>query len=259
MARNRRPVKSKAIAVLLAFFGGFIGAHRYYLGETGAGIFYTMLFMFTGAMRLPITTIIGIFDAFRLLMMSPRQFDRMYNSKREDGLQRRRTQNKSQRELYEMRKRQQSQRGVTRVNPYKNTGVKKYKEYDIEGAIYDFNKGLEIEPKDVSLHFNLACAYSMEEEKDKALYHLDQAIKNGFKDEEKIKTHDDLAFLRIQPEFEKYQANGYQLKGSINVKEPNLLEDDILLSQLNKLGELRNKGLLSEEEFLLEKKKLMRK
>ena len=254
-----RRVKSKFVAIMAAVFGGWFGAHRFYLGEGGAGIFYIMLFMFTRFIGLPVTFMLGLFDAFRLLMMSPRQFDRLYNSGREDGLQRRRQQGRTQKDLYEERKRQSSQRGVKRVNPYKNTGVNKYKEYDIEGAIEDFQKGLKIEPNDVSLHFNLACGYSMQEEKDKSLYHLNKAIQNGYKDLEKIKTHDDLAFLRVQPEFEKFEANGFRMEGKINVKEDNLLEDDLLLSQLNKLAELRNKGLLSEDEFAIEKNKLMRR
>lgn len=255
-----RKVKSKLLAILYAVFGGWFGLHRFYLGEGGAGFFYVMLLFFTfGIFKTPITMFLGIFDAFRLLMMSPRQFDRLYNSGREEGLQRQRRQGRTQKDLYEERKRQSSQRGVKRVNPYKNTGVNKYKEYDIEGAIEDFEKGLKIEPNDVSLHFNLACGYSMQEEKDKSLYHLNKAIRNGYKDVEKIKTHDDLAFLRVQPEFEKFEANGYKMDGRINVKEDNLLEDDLLLSQLNKLAELRNKGLLSEEEFAREKNKLMRR
>ena len=258
MAKRRR-VKSKAIAILLAVFGGSFGLHRFYLGETGAGIFYIMLMVFTGAMQMPITGILGFFDAFRMLMMSPRQFDRRYNSGSEDGLQRRRTTGRTQKDLYTERKRQSTQKNIKRVNPYKKTGVTKYKEYDIEGAISDFEKGLKIEPNDVSLHFNLACGYSMQEEKDKALYHLNLAIRNGYKDLDKIKTHDDLAFLRVQAEFEKFEANGYKMDGRVNVKEKNLLEDDLLLSQLNKLAELRNKGLLSEVEFDREKNKLMRK
>lgn len=256
---GRRKVKSKAIAILMAVFGGSFGLHRFYLGETGAGIFYIMLMIFTGAMQMPITGILGIFDAFRMLMMSPRQFDRKYNSGHEDGLQRRRTTGRSQKDLYTERKRQSTQKSIKRVNPYKSTGVNKYKEYDIEGAISDFQKGLKIDPNDISLHFNLACGYSMQEEKDKALHHLNMAIRNGYKDVEKISTHDDLAFLRIQPEFEKFKANGYKMDGKVNVNEKNLLEDDLLLSQLNKLAELRNKGLLSEEEFSREKTKLMRR
>ena len=258
--RRRRNVKSKWVAILLALFGGSIGLHRFYLGDGGGGIFYIMLFIFvTGIIKLPITQLLGFFDAFKLLTMSSRQFDRKYNSGHEDGLQRRRTTERTQKDLYTERKRQSTQKNIKRVNPYKNTGVNKYKEYDIEGAIADFEKGLKIEPNDVSLHFNLACGYSMQEEKDKALHHLNMAIRNGYNDVEKIKTHDDLAFLRIQPEFEKFAANGYRMEGKINVKKKNLLEDDLLLSQLNKLAELRNKGLLSEEEFAHEKNKLMRK
>ncbi len=257
MARGR--VKNKFVAILLAAIGGSFGLHRFYLGETGAGIFYIMLNLFTVGFRFPIATMLGIFDAFRLLMMPPRQFDRLYNSGHEDGLQRRRKTGRNQKDLYTERKRQSNRKNVKRVNPYKNTGVNKYKEYDIEGAIQDFEKGLKIEPNDVSLHFNLACGYSMQEEKEKSLYHLNQAILNGYKDYKKIKSHDDLAFLRVQPEFEKFEANGFKIDGKINVKENNLLEDDLLLSQLNKLAELRNKGLLSEEEFSREKNKLMRR
>jgi len=254
-----RKVKNKFVAILMAVFGGWFGLHRFYLGEVGPGIFYIMLFMFTSAFKLPVTAILGIFDAFKLLMMSPRKFDRLYNSGHEDGLQRRRKQGRTQKDLYEERKRQSRQKDVKRVNPYKSTGINKYKDYDIEGAILDFEKGLKIEPNDVSLHFNLACGYSMQEEKDKSLFHLDKAILNGYKDFEKIKTHDDLAFLRVQPEFEKFEANEWRMDGKINVKQDNLLQDDLLLSQLNKLAELRNKGLLSEEEFSREKNKLMRR
>jgi len=69
-----------------------------------------MLTIFTGAMRLPVTALLGFLDAFRLLMMSPRRFDRKYNSGHEDGLQRRRTTGRTQRDLYAERKRQSTQK-----------------------------------------------------------------------------------------------------------------------------------------------------
>ena len=34
--------------------------------------------------------------------------------------------------------------------------------------------------------------------------------------------------------------------------------DDTLLAQLNKLSELRKKGILSEDEFIFERKKVLR-
>ncbi|GLR19782.1 hypothetical protein GCM10007940_43980 [Portibacter lacus] len=153
-----------------------------------------------------------------------------------------------------------------RENPFKKTGISKYKDYDIDGAIEDFNKGIELDPADMALHFNLACAYSLTEKPKKGFYHLQKAVENGFKDFEKIKTHDDLAYLRIQEEFEEFQENGYKFNTSgspietIDKVEPEVvIQDDILLSQLQKLSELRNKGLLSDKEYSLEKEKLMRR
>ena len=161
-----------------------------------------------------------------------------------------------------------------RENPFKKTGISKYKDFDLKGAIEDFEKGIELDPADMALHFNLACAYSLTEQPEKSFAHIAKAVENGFKDFEKIKTHDDLAFLRIQEGFEEFQENGYKMSSTRNVPAaettvspseekielPNeVLEDDVLLSQLNKLSELRNKGLLSDKEYVLEKEKLMRR
>ena len=142
-------------------------------------------------------------------------------------------------------------------NPYKKSGIEKYKEYDYKGAIEDFEKSLAIDNNDVPTHWNIACALSIMEEKDRAFYHLSKAIELGFKDFEKIKTHDDLAYLRIQDEFETFVQNGYKLKPGGTAQQEKITQNSDLLEQLNKLAELREKGLLTEEEFVLQKKKLL--
>jgi TM2 domain-containing membrane protein YozV len=38
------PGRSKAIAIVLAIFGGWFGAHKFYLGKTRTGIFYLLFF-----------------------------------------------------------------------------------------------------------------------------------------------------------------------------------------------------------------------
>lgn len=152
-----------------------------------------------------------------------------------------------------------------RSNPFKKSGIRKYKEFELEDAIIDFKKGLEINNKDIALHFNIACAYSLTEQKEKAFDHVKKAVQNGFKDFEKIQTHDDLAFMRIQPEYEAFKKSGFSIigeqVGEENKKKttvtPDQAQDDVLLSQLNKLAELRKKGLLSEQEFAYERKKLL--
>jgi len=145
-------------------------------------------------------------------------------------------------------------------NPFKKSGITKFKDYDYKGAIEDFEKALTIEPGDNAVHFNLAAAYSLDEKVDKAYFHLDKAVANGFKDFEKISSHDALAYLRIQPKYEAFKANGFRLGGNIGPKKTEAAEgiDANLLEQLNRLQELREKGVLTEEEFVVQKKKILR-
>ena len=146
-----------------------------------------------------------------------------------------------------------------RPNPYKKSGVAKYKDYEYEAAIEDFKKALEIDPKDIPTHFNIACAYSLTEDKEKAFYHIDKAVENGYKDFNKIQTHDAFAFIRIQDEFEGFSKNGYRL--TENQKSNSAVEDipdPDLLEKLKKLADLRESGILTEEEFLTQKEKLLK-
>jgi TM2 domain-containing membrane protein YozV len=263
-------MRSKTAAGLFALFLGWAGVHRFYLGQVGLGILYFFL-MFIG-----VSFVLGLIDAIVFFSMNDEAFDRKYNTQHSmvPPIYNRRMQ-QGYPPVAPSRKRGQSPTtprnmqvpGREIQNPYKVNGIKKYKEFDLEGAIEDFKKGLEIHPKDISLHFNLACAYSLTEQVDKAYTHLDRAVSLGFNDFEKIKTHDDLAYVRIQDRFEEFQKSGYRLEIPTTLPENNQsaettkeesVEDDILLAQLKRLAELRDRGLLSEQEFIIEKKKLTR-
>ena len=146
-----------------------------------------------------------------------------------------------------------------RKNPFKATGIEKFKDYNYEGAIEDWEKSLEIDNTDASVHFNIACAYSLTENKDKAFEHLSKAVANGFKDFEKIKSHDALAYIRVQDEFDTFVENGYQYRSSVSTPsvEEKVKQSTDLLEQLNQLSKMREKGLLTEEEFEVQKKRLL--
>ncbi|NNE25219.1 MAG: NINE protein [Saprospiraceae bacterium] len=253
-------MKNKIIAALLAFIGGTFGIHKFYLRDPGAGVFYIFLTFMTSRF-FPIATILGFIDGLRYLMMSPEEFDRKFNRKyyREKPRSSRRTRRRPQKEEYyevQEKTRTKSRPRKIRSNPFKKSGLRKYKEYEIEEAIEDFKKGLKIQPDDLALRFNLACAYSLLENKEEAFRYLDEAVQKGMTNYEKITSHDDLAFLRIQPEFEAFRKNGFRLSKESAAKEERPM-DDILLAQLNRLMELRKKGVLTENEYVVERKKIL--
>lgn len=155
-----------------------------------------------------------------------------------------------------------SRRPIVKKNPFKKSGIEKFKDYDYEGAIEDFQKALQVDSRDKAIHFNLACTYSLNEEKEKSFHHLAKAVEYGLVDFEKIKTHDALAYIRIQDEFEAFVKSGYNWplqQGASNQQADDLITNKPdLLEQLKQLGALRDKGLLTQEEFLAQKEKLMR-
>lgn len=270
-------MKNKTVAGLLALVAGYMGLHRFYLGQVGLGVAYILLLPVVIISNLWFFLLIGLVDAIALFSMDQNVFDTKYNKGDNDNWQssrgNMRSQNRNQR--YEDRNQRrtsnttQRRRKVptSRNNPYLKSGKAKFKDYEYEEAILDFNKALEVDPKNIAAHFNLACAYSLMENKDKAFYHLDRAVALGFDDFNTIKTRDHLAFLRIQAEFLQFEANNFRLAKQLNTPQENLLdktptaapaEKNDLLDQLQKLAKLKEKGLLTEEEFKVQKEKLLR-
>lgn len=278
--RKYQPRRSRVAAGILALVLGAFGVQKFYLRQNGIGILMILALIFTSMKALPFLFIFGVIEGAMLLNMSDQVFDRKYNryaakNRRDDYLEQRR-ERQIQRSRGKVGRKGNMSKGrpstnrkvIAKANPFKTSGIKKYKDFDLEGAIEDFSRGLDINQNDVALHFNIACAYSMTEHKDKAYYHLAKAVELGFKDFELINSKDDLAFVRIQPEYDEFKENGYKLgrrsesasSGRVEQKDEDLvITDDVLLSQLNKLAELRKKGLLSQEEFNLERKKLLRR
>ena len=121
---------------------------------------------------------------------------------------------------------------------------------------------MKIQPNDETLHFHLACAYSLLENKDKAYHHISKAVENGFSDFKRIKTHDDLAYVRIQPEFEAFEKNQYRQnvkEVKSDKKETSAETDEFLLEKLGKLVEMRKRGIVTEADFKIEREKILRK
>jgi TM2 domain-containing membrane protein YozV len=65
--------KSKAIAIIMALFLGWAGGHKFYLGQTAAGVFY-VLFCWT-----LIPAFIATIEFWVLVFTSEQRFDAKYN------------------------------------------------------------------------------------------------------------------------------------------------------------------------------------
>ncbi|GAB2908864.1 TM2 domain-containing protein [Paralcaligenes ginsengisoli] len=69
-AELNRSASPRKIAIILAIFLGWLGGHRFYLGQVGWGIVYLLIFyLFT-----PLVVVISLIDAIRYLFMSDEEF-----------------------------------------------------------------------------------------------------------------------------------------------------------------------------------------
>ncbi len=269
-------MRDKNVAGILALFLGWVGVHRFYLGQVGLGILYAVFFWF------PLFWLIALIDAIVLFSMNKDVFDVKYNKEAmqrqgnyQRGFQPEYQQRPAQKPDFERQTRQYAASSTAvpvqkvptnRPNPFKQSGLEKFKDYDYAGAIEDFKKSLEIAPQDIATHFNLACSYALVEDKANSFAHLDKAVQLGFKDFHKIKEHHALAYLRIQPEFERFEGNGFRTPPTTTdgKQQMDSSKDDLLASQpdllerLTHLAKLRENGLLTEQEFEVERQKIMR-
>ena len=65
--------RSRIVAVLLAFFLGSFGIHKFYLGSLGWGVMY-LLFSWTG-----IPAFVGVIESILLLVMDESTFNSRFN------------------------------------------------------------------------------------------------------------------------------------------------------------------------------------
>ena len=265
-------MKNKTVAATLALLMGIFGVHRFYLGQRFIGIVHLIFFFFAfgltvdeGEPFILAPALVGFIDAVLLFVMPPEEFDDKYN--REYLTKRRQNRHQYQSRSYAPPQREErSYEAPPRPrqrSSYKRLGIELFREYDFEGAVDAFHRALEDDYEDPSTHFNLACSYSMLKEAEPAFHHLEKAIEHGFTNLEKIHRHDALAYLRNLAAFDDFVDNGYRRISSLPPARQDLLdrdahqETDELLEQIIKLGELRDKGILTEQEFTRQKRKLL--
>jgi len=250
--------KNKLTAALLALAFGIFGAHRFYLGNRGLGIAYLSVGgvgIFTGINFLIAgIAIISFIDALLLFVSPTIEFDQKYN--KGTSIKQKRTGKKEASPVS-----QQKSLLKAKFERHKQDATHHFKNHEYREAIQTLDKALEIKYDDKKVHFLLAKCYSMLEINKKSLFHLDAAVAFGLPIK-KAKFDYALAHLRVSPEYRAFAENGYRiLEVDIFLSESEASSDLLssspnLLEQLKKLQELRNRGFLTEEEYLEQKKRM---
>ncbi|MBK6950371.1 MAG: NINE protein [Haliscomenobacter sp.] len=272
-------MKNKIVAGFLALFFGIFGVHRFYLGRRFWGVMHMLLFFFTLALTIDhegpfiiAPAILGFIDAILLFAMPVEDFDDRYNAKflkkRQQAYYARQQHKEEADPEPEFAYRPKAKPSATDAF-LKRIGVEKFRSGDFLGAIEAFSQVLEEEIDSPAAHFNLACCYSMLHDAPSAFEHLEKAVVRGFSDFNRIHQHAALHFLRSQPGFETFVANGYKRTRTAPAEMPQkdtplnstpskeTQQPTQVIDEIFHLGELMEKGLLSEEEFQREKKKLL--
>ena len=248
-------MKNKITAALLALMFGVFGLHRYYLGRKFQGILHTILFFICfllvtngnggtiAEISIALPAILGFMDAVLLFVMPRQEFDEKYNAKYLE---------------FEPIKQDPKE---SLFDYYKSLGINKYRELDFAGAAHSFLESIEKFGESPQVHFNLACCYSMLNDAEMTYLHLEKAVANGLDNIEKIHDHKALAFIRQDEKFNSFVKNNYKrpFEDMPNEKAENEPEEEKLdlYGSLLKLGDLKEKGIINEEEFNLQKKKIL--
>ena len=255
-------MKNKTTAGLLALFLGWFGVHRFYLGQTGRGILY-LLFSFT-----VIPLIIALVDGIIFLTQSEEDFNKKYNPEvyyaNLYGVQ---TQHRAPSREDVAPPQYAPPPAAPQLDPFRVSGDQKYADYDFEGAMQDYRRSLNVDPRQGEVHFKLAALHSIYEDTSASLRHLSLALENGYYDFDTIEKDDHLAYLRSTPEWLAFKSNGYRLPPAQATAPAKVTEEpptetlelsDDLITRIERLARLKDDGILTEESFQREKAKILR-
>ncbi len=267
LATNVQPAgaKSKTVAALLALTLGMFGAHKFYLGKRFYGISYFLAFFLIltitinqgGPWFAPLA-ILAFIEAILLFVMPQSEFDALYNSGVPSPVRQKKKESKSEKK----RSGETPQNRKSRGNYLIKDAFIAYRGGQYDQARKLFEDSLQYDYNDPQTHFMLACCYSVAKESKQAYFHLASAVDFGFQEFEEIYHNEALTWLRTQPDFDFFVQNGYRQIAHISTHKPDLLEeksyyDITLLDRIADLGELLERGVITKDDFELQKKELL--
>lgn len=121
-------------------------------------------------------------------------------------------------------------------------------EKDLNKYLTSLQTSLNKDATNPNTHFDLACFYSLIEDKDNAYKHLSNAVAYGYNDFKNVQTTPDLKWLRAQKDFKAFADNGYMLNKTVP-DVVNTTGDKDYIEELKALAKLKDEGIITEKEF----------
>ena len=256
--------RKKGVAGTLGIMLGIFGAHRFYLGQKALGLAFLipfLLFAF-GPFNLDedyigIIAIVAFIDAILLMTMPKTKFNQKFNK---DLLEEKAKDFQQDTDVSVLN---QAEFLQDQFDLYLDRGLEDFQDRAYHEAADNFIKSLHIRYDDSEVHFLLARCYSLLKNVEKGMAHLDAAVAFGI-DYDRVERHKDLAYLRLNSGFAAFEKNDFRLPES-HIEEfleeeaatdPTPLPAMDLLEQLQRLKKLRDQGILTEEEFLVQQKRM---
>lgn len=257
--------KSKTVAGILALLLGMFGAHKFYLGKRFLGVAYFVAFFLiltitineAGPWFAPLA-ILAFIESILLFVMPQSEFDAKYNSGIPSAVRDKKKDKKAEKKRGGESPQTRKSRGGYLIKDafiaYRSGEYDKSRKLFEDALQYDYN--------DPQTHFMLACCYSVAKDSKHAYFHLASAVDFGFQEFEEIYHNEALGWLRTQPDFDFFVQNGYRQIAHISTPKPDLLEeksyyDITLLDRIADLGELLERGVITKDDFELQKKELL--
>ena len=268
------------MAALFALAFGWVGVHRFTLGQWPWGLAHIFLFVVSMAVAddllgwditpwMTLSALVGYYDAFRWWRMSDEEFADRYlevDEEHDGALPAGPVRGKYLRGQSAPHPRVLSAKARRGVLASAKTA---YDAFDYQAAADLYEQALDLDLHDGESRVLAARAYSLLEDRDAAYRHLAKAVQLRATNLDLVDADPDFAWLRTQPDFAVRRRAGYLVpaaapwdanpQDAVTPGAPALPPPGgNVLDDLERLAALRERGVLDETEFAREKARLLR-
>ena len=253
------------MAIVFALALGWVGTHRFVLGQWQWGLLHIFLFVASMALAdgisvelspwVTLSAFVAYYHAWQWYTTSDEAFAEQFLERVEPDPEP--VPGRYLRGETATHPRVLSSRARARLLASAKTA---HESFDYQEAARLYEQALDLDLRDGESRVLAARCYTLLEDAPAAYRHLGQAVALRATNLTLVQTDPDFAWLRTQADFAARRAGGFVAEAPAGGRTPPALpgaRSDVL-ADLDRLGQLRERGILNEVEFAREKERLLR-